>query len=73
MIFHAYRDNNYQYVIRIPWRVEDTSDTWNQTCAWAIEKFGLPGNKFITHPTVDYMDFAFKAKEDAVFFSLVWE
>lgn len=73
MIFHAFRDNNYQYTIRIPWRVGDTEECWNETCAWAIEQFGLPGEKFITHPTIDYMDFAFKNKEDAIHFSLVWE
>jgi len=73
MIFHANKDNNYQYTIRIPWRLGDTVTSWNQTCAWAIEKFGLPGDKFITHPTEDYMDFMFKTKEDAIHFSLVWE
>lgn len=51
----------------------DTNDSWNQTCAWAVEKFGLPGDKFITHPTADYMDFMFKDKDDAIHFSLVWE
>lgn len=73
MIFHAYTDDNYKYTIRIPWRVEDTNDSWNETCAWAIEKFGLPGDKFITHPTTDYMDFMFKNKEDALYFSLACE
>lgn len=73
MIYHAYRDDNYKYTIRIPWRINDNVDSWNQTCAWAVEQFGLPGDKFITHPTTDYMDFMFKHKEDALHFSLVWE
>jgi hypothetical protein len=38
-----------------------------------MENFGLPGDKFITHPTEDYMDFMFRHKEDAIHFSLVWE
>lgn len=73
MIFHANKDNNYQYTIRIPWCRGDTVASWDETCAWAIEIFGLPGDKFITHPTEEYMDFMFKQKEDAIHFSLVWE
>jgi hypothetical protein len=57
--------------VRIPWKKGDIID-WNETCAWAIEKFGLPGDKFTTAPTVDYMDFYFKDKKDAVHFELRW-
>lgn len=57
--------------VRIPWKKEDIID-WNETCTWAIEKFGLPGNKFTTDPTVDYMDFYFKDESDAVHFILRW-
>jgi hypothetical protein len=57
--------------VRIPWKKGDIID-WNETCAWAIEKFGLPGDKFTTDPTVDYMDFYFKDKKDAVHFELRW-
>ena len=28
----------------IPWLKGDTISDWNETCAWAIEHFGLPGN-----------------------------
>jgi hypothetical protein len=73
MLFHFKPDNNFQYTIRIPWRIGDTVQRWDETCAWAMETFGLPGDKFITHPTEDYMDFMFKDKEDAIHFSLVWE
>jgi hypothetical protein len=57
--------------VRIPWKKGDIID-WNETCAWAIEQFGLPGNKFTTDPTVDYMDFYFKDERDAVYFELRW-
>jgi len=73
MLFHFKPDKNFQYTIRIPWRIGDTVQRWDETCAWAMETFGLPGDKFITHPTEDYMDFMFKDKEDAIHFSLVWE
>lgn len=55
--------------VRIPWKKGDIID-WNETCAWAIEKFGLPGDKFTTDPTVDYMDFYFKDEGDAILFEL---
>jgi len=45
--------------VRIPWKKGDTISDWDETCAWAMEQFGLPGDKFTTHPTVDYMDFYF--------------
>lgn len=74
MIFHFSKDsNNFPYTIRIPWKQGDTVSDWNEKCAWALETFGLPGDKFITHPTEDYMDFMFRNSEDAVHFSLVCE
>jgi hypothetical protein len=57
--------------VRIPWKKGDIID-WNETCAWAIEQFGLPGDKFTTVPTVDYMDFIFVEDCDAIHFSLRW-
>ena len=59
--------------IRIPWIVNGNTNTkWNETCAWAIEQFGLPGNRFTSHPTEDYMDFYFKDEKDAILFELRW-
>jgi len=55
--------------VRIPWKKGDIID-WNETCAWAIEQFGLPGDKFETHATEDYMDFYFKDERDAILFEL---
>jgi len=56
--------------VRISWQEGDTINNWNETCAWAIEQFGLPGNKFETHATEDYMDFYFKDERDAILFEL---
>jgi hypothetical protein len=73
MIFHFNTDEEFKYSIRIPWKMGDTVTNWDETCAWAVEKFGLPGDKFITHPTLEYMDFFFKDRDDAIHFSLVWQ
>jgi hypothetical protein len=37
-----------------------------------METFGLPGDKFFTHMTEDYMDFHFYDERDAIHFSLRW-
>ena len=58
--------------IRIPWKKGDSIPSWNETCAWAIEQFGLPGDKYETHATEEYMDFYFKDECDAIFFELRW-
>jgi hypothetical protein len=58
--------------VRIPWQTHHDVPTWNQTCAWAVETFGLPGDKFETHATEDYMDFYFKDEKDAIHFELRW-
>jgi hypothetical protein len=50
----------------------DTINDWDETCAWALEQFGLPGNKFTTHPTEEYMDFYFVDERDAIIFELRW-
>jgi len=58
--------------VRIPWMKGDTISDWDETCIWAIEQFDLPGGKFYTHMTEDYMDFVFKDERDAIHFSLRW-
>ena len=60
---------NYPYVTRITW---SRVPKWNEMCAWAIEHFGLPGNRYITHATEDYMEWMFDSIEDQLFFTLAW-
>ena len=65
-----------EFKVRLPWSTqnlwEDENEKWNETCAWALEKFGLPGHRFSTVCTEDYMDFYFQDEKDAIFFSLRW-
>jgi hypothetical protein len=60
------------HCIRICWQKGDTITNWDEICIWAIEQFGLPGTKFTSHPTEDYMDFLFSDEKDAIHFSLRW-
>ena len=56
--------------VRISWETNNKYAKWNETCAWAVEKFGLPGDRFTTHATEEYMDFYFKDERDAIVFEL---
>lgn len=38
---------------------------WNETCAMVLEVFGLPGDRYTSHPDQDVMVFNFKNKKDA--------
>ena len=59
--------------VRIPWvRDSDNLYRWNEVCAWAIEYFGLPGDRFETRANVDYMDCSFRDRKDALIMSLRW-
>ena len=59
--------------VRIPWTIKtDNMGYWNEVCAWAIERFGLPGDRFQTSANIDYMDFIFKSNKDALIMSLMW-
>jgi hypothetical protein len=61
------------YKVKLTWKLgQDTSEWWNQACAWVIEEFGLPGNKYKTEITTDYMIFDFNDKEDAAMTALRW-
>ena len=59
--------------VRIPWvRAHNNEYRWNEVCAWAIEYFGLPGDRFETRANVDHLDFHFKNHKDALLMSLRW-
>ena len=52
------------HVVRIPWRGQNNY-WWNEACASVVEVFGLPGDRFTSHPSENNMDFHFKSKKDA--------
>ena len=59
--------------VRIPWTIRtDNEGYWNEVCAWAIERFGLPGDKFVTSANINYMDFVFNNDKDALMMALMW-
>ncbi len=50
--------------VRIAWNGQ-SNVWWNEACADVLEVFGLPGDRFTSHPTPNSMDFHFKSKKDA--------
>ena len=59
----------YPHTVRITW---ERSPKWNNICIWALEHLGLPGNRFITHATEDYMEWRFRSIKDHLLFVLAW-
>ena len=54
------------YEIVVTWKLgQDTNKWWTQTCCDIMEVFGLPGYRYESSPTADYMRFTFKNKKDA--------
>ena len=56
--------------VRIPWETGYNSYRWDEICITAIEKFGLPGDRYETHATEEYLDFYFFDERDAIIFEL---
>ena len=57
-------DNGFVYPVSVPWN-NQTGKWWNESCADVIEVFGLPGDRFTSHPTMNSMEFYFKSEKDA--------
>jgi hypothetical protein len=45
---------------------------WEEIIQWCLEQYGVPGKRFMTTATSDYMDFIFEDEKDAVIFTLRW-
>jgi hypothetical protein len=57
-------DNQFIHVVPVPWQGQKDY-WWNEVCADILEVFGLPGNRYTSHPTENKMDFCFKSEKDA--------
>jgi hypothetical protein len=57
--------------IQVAWQDPYNKDfMWNELMCWAIETFGLNGDRWTYTPTVDYMNFHFPDEKDALMFQL---
>lgn len=44
----------------------DSTPAWNEITASIVEHFGLPGDKYTTELTSDYMNFIFRDDRDGL-------
>lgn len=51
--------------VEVKWHVGQNGFWWNETCAMVLEVFGLPGDRFTSHPSQDKLIFNFKNPKDA--------
>jgi hypothetical protein len=59
--------------VRIPWK--DPSDSrliWTEVCAWIVENFGLPGDRFEATISKHCLEFRFTEEKDAMLMVLMW-
>lgn len=52
--------------VLVPWKDEQTGFWWNETCAMVLEHFGLPGDRYTSHPAENNMTFKFINEQDAL-------
>lgn len=58
--------------VKLDWELGDSNGQWDQACIYAVENFGLPGGKYKTELTEDWMIFEFTDSRDAMLFALRW-
>jgi hypothetical protein len=58
--------------VHVPWNPKlNTTLLWNQVTASILEHFGLPGDKYTTEITEDYMNFLFKDDREGLMCQLL--
>lgn len=60
------------YTVTVPWQEGDSEESWDETCIWTLEFFGLPGDRYVCHPRSDGMDFVFNDRADSIIFAVRW-
>ena len=56
--------------LTLNWVHGDYMELWNMRMARVVELFGLPGDRYVTELTEDYMTFWFRDAHDALLFRL---
>ncbi len=58
--------------VQLDWEFGDSASRWDLACIYAVETFGLPGDKYKTELTADWMIFEFDNSKDAMIFAMRW-
>ena len=58
--------------VHIPWSSKiNTLPQWDKVCVDIVERFGLPGGKYTTELTEDYMNFTFQNDKEGLLCQLL--
>jgi len=60
------------YSVKLNWENNPQMKHWNEVCAWTVEHFGLPGHRYKTEITENYMIWNFIEQQDQLIFTLAW-
>jgi len=59
------------YPIKIYWKNGDNISAWDERCIELLEHFGLPGGRYVTSFSENYLEINFYKHEDAVLATLL--
>lgn len=62
----------YAFPVKLNWDSNPNMESWNEICAWSMERFGLPGKNYRTEINEEYMIWHFKRQEDQLLMSVAW-
>ena len=63
----------YDHHVAVWWNEKTgTIAAWDNVCVYALEHFGLPGQRYITDISEHRMIWSFKDPRDALMFKLRW-
>jgi hypothetical protein len=65
-------DSQTRYAVKHTWDTNPTTSRWNEVCIWVVEHFGLPGGRYITDLSGDYMVWYFENEQDQLLMTLAW-
>jgi hypothetical protein len=71
-------DEAHDYKVAIPWEshtlsiLNERETQWNDASVYAMERFGLPGDRYTCRITQHNIEFWFKDEQDALLFQIRW-
>ncbi len=71
-------DEAHDYKVAIPWdsyhldMINERQVQWREASIYAMEHFGLPGDRYTCRPTNINMEFWFRDEQDALMFQIRW-
>lgn len=72
-IKYSKQDLEFPYAAHMHWDdVLMVDESWSELCARGIEVFGLPGDRYMTHVSENYMSWHFRDQHDLCLFLLAW-